>query len=85
MVDELRKRRMPIMVSLFIISFWCIGMFFILKDEMRKSHMIKIETYTNEYYTSKVDTIENGIEFKSVYGRHIKIRGDYTLVIPKEK
>jgi len=83
MVERMRKQKMPIIISMVILMFWGIGMFFILKDEIKKSHMIQIETSSETFYTNKIDSVLNGIKLIDDHGRQIDIYGVYTIVYPK--
>lgn len=83
MVEKLRKRRMPIMISAIILMFWSIGMFFILSDEIKKSHMIEIQTNREIFYTNKIDSVSNGIKIIDDHGRRIEVYGEYSVVHPK--
>jgi hypothetical protein len=58
-------------------------MFFILKDEIKKSHMLEVQTSREIFYTNKVDTVRNGIKLIDDHGRHIEVYGEYSIVHPK--
>jgi hypothetical protein len=78
-----QERRMPILISIVILLFWGIGMFFILKDEIKKSHMIEIRVHDEAYFTNKVDTLSPNITIIDDHGRRVKIRGTYSIIFPK--
>lgn len=78
-----RERKMPIIISLVILMFWSIGMYFILKDEVRKSHMIEVTANDETYHTNQVDTTSTNITIIDDHGRRVKIIGSHTIIFPK--